>query len=98
MPLTSKTNSLLVGEFVLADWRAAGLNVESAVKRGLYTVRQTLVAKSIVRLTASDTDELGRSLRGWLGLILLWAKFQYITGVEFYLPPPSLILLLSSDR
>jgi mRNA interferase MazF len=37
VPLTSKTNALLAGEFVLADWTTAGLNVESAVKRGLYT-------------------------------------------------------------
>lgn len=43
VPLTSKTFALLAGEFVLADWSAAGLNVESAVKRGIYTVQQSLV-------------------------------------------------------
>ena len=32
VPLTSKTNSLLPGEFVLADWKISGLNVISAVK------------------------------------------------------------------
>jgi mRNA interferase MazF len=35
VPLTSKVSSLLAGEFVLADWKAAGLNVPSAVKRGI---------------------------------------------------------------
>ena len=30
VPLTSKTASLLAGEFLLADWRAAGLNVPTA--------------------------------------------------------------------
>ena len=39
VPLTSKTTSLLVGEFVLCDSKGAGLNVETAVKRGLYTVQ-----------------------------------------------------------
>jgi hypothetical protein len=34
VPLTSKVSALLAGEFVLADWRGAGLNVASAVKRG----------------------------------------------------------------
>jgi mRNA interferase MazF len=34
---------LLSGEFVLADWKAAGLNVASAAKRGFYTVHQSLV-------------------------------------------------------
>ncbi len=38
VPLTSKTESLLSGEFLLADWTAEGLNVPTAVKRGLYTV------------------------------------------------------------
>lgn len=34
VPLTSRTASLLAGEFVLSQWRAAGLNVLSTVKRG----------------------------------------------------------------
>ena len=32
--LTSKTSNLLSGEFVLTEWKKAGLNVETAVKRG----------------------------------------------------------------
>ena len=46
VPLTSKVSTLLPGEFVLTDWKAAGLNVPSAVKRGLYTVHQGLAIKS----------------------------------------------------
>ena len=42
VPLTSKVSPLLAGEFVLADWKAAGLNVASAAKRGLYTIHQGL--------------------------------------------------------
>jgi mRNA interferase MazF len=38
VPLTSRTASLLAGEFLLTDWTAAGLNVPTVVKRGLYTV------------------------------------------------------------
>ena len=68
VPLTSKTASLLAGEFVLADWRAAGLNVPTAVKRGLYTVQQTLIAKTVERLTQRDSSELQRSLWTWLRL------------------------------
>ena len=33
-PLTSKTGSLMAGEFVLSEWSAAGLNVASASKLG----------------------------------------------------------------
>lgn len=44
-PLTSKTGSLLEDEFVLSEWAAVGLNVVTAVKRGLYTVHESLVVK-----------------------------------------------------
>jgi mRNA interferase MazF len=36
VPLTSKTSPLLVGEFVLADWRAAGLNVPRGQARPVH--------------------------------------------------------------
>ena len=68
VPLTSKTNRLLPGEFVLTDWTAAGLNVISAVKRGIFTIHESLVIKSIGTLTASDIAELDESLRNWLML------------------------------
>lgn len=68
VPLTSKTSALLAGEFALADWSAAGLNVESAVKRGIYTVQQSLVVKRVGKLSDADAKEVERSLRGWLGL------------------------------
>jgi mRNA interferase MazF len=35
VPLTSKIAPLLAGEFILSDWSNAGLNVPSAVKRGV---------------------------------------------------------------
>lgn len=68
VPLTSKTSSLLAGEFILADWKTSGLNVVSAAKRGLYTVHQSLVIKSVGSLSASDAISMDGSLREWLGL------------------------------
>jgi mRNA interferase MazF len=68
VPLTSKTSALLEGEFVLADWQGAGLNVASAVKRGLYTVRQDLVVKRVGNISSDDSATLEKSLRAWLGL------------------------------
>jgi mRNA interferase MazF len=68
VPLTSRTASLLAGEFVLADWTAAGLNVPTAVKRGLYTVHQALMLKTVGRLTQRDAERVERSLQDWLGL------------------------------
>ena len=68
VPLTSKVSPLLAGEFVLTNWKAAGLNVPSAAKRGLYTVHQNLIIKSIGGLSGADTGSLENSLRDWLGL------------------------------
>jgi mRNA interferase MazF len=68
VPLTSKVSSLLTGEFVLLDWKAAGLNVPSAAKRGLYTVHQSLIIKSIGKLSGADAGSLEKSLRDWLDL------------------------------
>lgn len=68
VPLTSKTEKLSAGEFVLLDWRAAGLNIPSAIKRGLYTIHSSLFLKSVGRLSQRDAVEVERSLRTWLGL------------------------------
>ncbi len=68
VPLTSRTTTLLAGEFVLADWKRAGLNVETAAKRGIFTIHQTLVLKSIGRLLTVDAEKLESSLREWLDL------------------------------
>ncbi|MDJ0691209.1 MAG: type II toxin-antitoxin system PemK/MazF family toxin [Xenococcaceae cyanobacterium MO_188.B32] len=43
VPLTSKITSLLPGEFILADWQKEGLNVPTAVKRGIFTIDNKLV-------------------------------------------------------
>ena len=67
VPLTSQISNLLSGEFALSDWREAGLNVASPVKRGVYTLHERLVVKSIGNLSARDSTELQTSLRHWLG-------------------------------
>jgi mRNA interferase MazF len=68
VPLTSKTTSLLPGEFVLSDWRQAGLNVSTAVKRGLYAVHQDLVAKRVGKLSEADALNLDQTLCNWFGI------------------------------
>ena len=67
-PLTSKTDLLMEGEFVLSEWAGAGLNVATAVKRGIYTVHENLVIKVIGQLVDIDAKQLEQSLQGWLGL------------------------------
>lgn len=66
--LTSRTANLLVGEFVLAEWSKVGLDVETALKRGVYTPEETLVSKRVGFVDAVDAAQLGRSLSAWLKL------------------------------
>jgi mRNA interferase MazF len=68
VPLTSKIDSLLPGEFELNHWSGAGLNTATAVKRGIYTIHPNLVVKRVGKLSPSDTKSLDVSLRSWLGL------------------------------
>ena len=68
VPLTSKVASLLPGEFILTDWTQAGLIVPTAVKRGIYTVHETLIIKLVGQITTDDSDRVEESLRLWLGL------------------------------
>jgi mRNA interferase MazF len=66
--LTSKTTGLLAGEFVLSDWKAIGLNVETAVKRGIFTIKESLVKKQVGKLKNVDAVQLENSLRDWMDL------------------------------
>lgn len=68
IPFTSKVSSLLPGEFVLGEWKQAGLNVPTAIKRGIYTIENKLVRKTIGKLQPPDVQQLEKSLKSWLGL------------------------------
>lgn len=68
VPVTSRTMSLLPGEFLLADWRGAGLNVPSVAKRGVFTIFDALAIKRVGTLASIDAQNIDRSLRVWFGL------------------------------
>lgn len=68
VPLTSRTTALFPGEYAMTEWREAGLNVPSTIKRGLYTVHASLVLKQVGRVAESDARRIRTSLRLWLGL------------------------------
>jgi len=68
VPLTSKITNLLAGEFILFNWADAGLNVTTAVKRGIYTVNKSFVLRKVGEFSAFDARNLDDSLRTWLGI------------------------------
>ncbi len=68
VPLTSRTTNLQPGEIALSGWKSAGLNVPSSIKRGIFTIHDGLVLKSLGSLGQNDVEAVERSLRDWLGL------------------------------
>ncbi len=68
VPLTSRVTGLKSGEFVLADYRGAGLNVPTAAKRGFHALAERFVLKFVGHLTHADVDALDRAIAYWLGL------------------------------
>lgn len=52
---------------MLKDWNKAGLNVATAVKRGIYTVHQNLIAQRVGKLSELDLQNLDSALLTWLG-------------------------------
>jgi mRNA interferase MazF len=66
--LTSRADRLVEGEFSLAEWKNAGLNMASVVKRGLFTVDESFILKRVGTLGTMDTSQINESLRAWLHL------------------------------
>ncbi len=62
VPLTSQLSNLLPGEFLLKFWKQAGLNVPTAVKRGIYTIDQRLIPSASLK-AGSENIRKTRSLR-----------------------------------
>jgi len=69
VPLTSRVSGLLPGEFSVLSWKAAGLNVPTAVKRGLFTLHSSLIVKRVGCFDRSDAKQLDQALRAWLLLV-----------------------------
>jgi mRNA interferase MazF len=66
VPLTSRTAKLQEGEFLLDQWKSAGLNVPSAVKRGIFTIAKNIILKSIGKLHDHDAQHLEKAVKSWL--------------------------------
>lgn len=69
VPLTSRSSNLLPGEFVLSNWSESGLNIQSTVKRGFYTIDEKLVIHRIGKLQPVDIIQLNNSIQSWLGFL-----------------------------
>jgi len=68
MAVTSRLRGASVfGEFVVQDWQAAKLIKPSAIKPVLATLEQTLVIKTLGRLSARDQQRLRETITTLFG-------------------------------
>ena len=69
MAITSQVGGpLRVGEFLIRDWRLAGLLKSSAVKAAIATIEAKLVRRKLGHLSDYDLGQLGKALHQLLGL------------------------------
>ncbi|MBI2927978.1 MAG: type II toxin-antitoxin system PemK/MazF family toxin [Verrucomicrobia bacterium] len=63
VPISSRLRQV---DFVLEDWRAAGLNVRCGIKSQIAAVEGRLIIKAIGVLSSRDQAALEQRLRAWL--------------------------------
>ena len=70
MGVTSQVREgrLKLGEFLIRDWRVAGLLKPSAVKAAIATIEANLIRRRLGHLSDHDLEQLKRSLQELLGL------------------------------
>jgi mRNA interferase MazF len=68
VPLTSRIQNLIEGEFVLQSMKETGLNVPTAVKRGCVLIEENLIIKKVGTIGKEDLINLNNALRTWFEL------------------------------
>ena|SRR5690349_8671393 len=66
--ITSNVTRALVGDYLLADWRAAGLRQPSVVTGLLQTILRTMILRRLGAMTESDSQAYDQHLRQSLAL------------------------------
>jgi mRNA interferase MazF len=56
------------GDYLLTNWREAGLIKESLVKSVLFTVEKSLIVRKLGRIDKADMEGISEGLREALGL------------------------------
>ena len=66
--ITSRTDRVLVGDHLIANWREAGLLFPSVATGIIRTVKQGMIARRLGVLAKVDMREIDRKLRSILAL------------------------------
>ena len=64
MAITGQTRSRIdIGEFLIEDWKSAGLLKSSAIKSAISTIEQRLVMRNLGKLSSKDLSALDKALK-----------------------------------
>ena len=66
--ITSNIRRRLFGDFLIADWKRAGLLFPSVVTGVMRTVKQIMIERKLGSMLKSDMEAIDRELRRSLGL------------------------------
>jgi mRNA interferase MazF len=67
--ITSRTDRILIGDHLIADWQGAGLLFPSVATSIIRTIKQDMVNQKLGSLSAEDTSGIDSKLKLALGLL-----------------------------
>ena len=66
--ITSRTDRILIGDHLIADWQYAGLLFPSVVTSIIRTIKREMINKRLGSLSTQDEGQIDRKLKLALGL------------------------------
>jgi mRNA interferase MazF len=66
--VTSQTDRLLIGDYLIADWQRAGLLFPSVATGILRTIKQEMIGRKLGMMSVIDMQAIDDKLRSVLGL------------------------------
>lgn len=67
--ITSRTDRILTGDYLVKNWKAAGLLAPSVVTGIVRTIKQSMIVRKLGTMSSSDLKEIGKNLRVILQLV-----------------------------
>ncbi len=61
--ITSNTNRLLAGDYLIADWQNAGLRFPSVVTGIIRTIKQSMISRKLGSMSSQDMQAIENALR-----------------------------------
>ena len=67
--ITSRIDRILVGDYLITDWREAGLLFPSVATGIIRTIKQNMVVRKLGKMSEDDLREIDKQLSIALGIV-----------------------------